>query len=390
MRKILYLDGLRGLAAYQVVFHHFILAFYPALFWAPGVRTHLPDGVEAFISGSPINIFYNGNFAVCIFFVLSGYVLSHKFFLHRDPAVLPESAAKRYIRLAAPVAFSVLCAYVFMRLSLFFNQQAAVPAGSDWLAGFWTFRPDFGNALHLAFIGTFFSKLSYLDYNPTLWTIGYEFMGSLLVFAFLGLFGTVKNRYPAYLAAIVYFFQTYYLAFVIGMLLSDLTADRHSVIGRSDRTKLIRSGLLVAGLFLGSYPSGRDAAGTMYGFLVTPFLDDPAVTYHILGASLVILVLLHSQRMQKTFSRRSLLFLGKISFSLYLLHFIILGSFTSYLFLVLQPLMSYAAAFSITFILSSILTFTLSYVAYLYVDMKSVRFAHLAYERVFRGNRALE
>ena len=83
MKKIRYLDGLRGLAAFEVVFHHFILAFYPALFAGPGVPTHLAPGQEVFVSGSVLNLLYDGNFAVCIFFVLSGYVLSHKFFWTR-------------------------------------------------------------------------------------------------------------------------------------------------------------------------------------------------------------------------------------------------------------------------------------------------------------------
>ena len=86
MRKIKYLDGLRGLAAFVVVFHHFILAFYPALFFGDNATPHLRAGLEAFVSGTPINLLYNGNFAVSIFFVLSGYVLSYKFFVRKKSA----------------------------------------------------------------------------------------------------------------------------------------------------------------------------------------------------------------------------------------------------------------------------------------------------------------
>ena len=193
MRKIGYLDGLRGLAAFQVVFHHFILTFYPALFIFPGVATHLPGTIEATISASPLNLLWDGNFAVCLFFILSGYVLSHKFFLHGNAEIATAAAVKRYFRLALPAAFSVLLAYVMMKLSLFFNQPAGVAAGSDWLAGVWTFQPRFFDALNQAFLGVFFAGT--FSYNAVLWTIALEFAGSFIVFGFLALFGTARNRF---------------------------------------------------------------------------------------------------------------------------------------------------------------------------------------------------
>jgi len=128
MRKIQYLDGLRGLAALVVVFHHFILAFYPALFLGRNAATHLKDGTEAFISGSAMNIFYGGNFMVAIFFVLSGFVLSHKFFLKKDYEILTQGAVKRYIRLVIPVALSIFIAFFLLNFLEHF-----------WFLVFWHF-----------------------------------------------------------------------------------------------------------------------------------------------------------------------------------------------------------------------------------------------------------
>jgi len=382
MRKIRYLDGLRGLAAFEVVFHHFILAFYPALFSIGDIPLHLPAGEEAFASGSMLNLLYNGNFAVCIFFVLSGYVLSHKFFLDKEHEIITASAVKRYLRLVIPVTFSVFCAYLLMKFSLFYNQQAADISGSGWLGGFWTFKPTFVSMLSQSFIGTFFTNV--FDYNATLWTIAVEFIGSFLVFGFLALVGKVKNRYLAYAFLGIIFFQTYYLAFILGMLLSDLMAHKNTIIAQFDRSTLIRTGLLLLGLFLGSYPSGRDAAGTMYSFMTNPLVTDPEVVYHVWGAFLVILVLLDSRRMQKFFAGKYLLFLGEISFAMYLLHFIILGSFSSFVFLKMQPLVPYAGAVIISFILSVALIFVTSYLMYRFVDKQAVKLSHLVYERVFK------
>ena len=196
MQKITYLNGLRGVAAFIVVFHHFIYAFYPALFLGFGAQLHLKTGEEVFFSGSIFNLLYNGNFAVCIFFVLSGFVLSHKFFLQKDYSVIKEGVAKRYVRLVIPVAFSVLVAFFLMKFSFFYNQQAGKISGSDWLGEFWTFHPNFLDALNQTFIGAFF--FNSFGYNMTLWSISYELIGSFLIFGFLIFFGKRKNRYWAY------------------------------------------------------------------------------------------------------------------------------------------------------------------------------------------------
>jgi peptidoglycan/LPS O-acetylase OafA/YrhL len=382
MRKIHYLDGLRGLAAFVVVFHHFILAFYPALFLGSDTQTHFGAGREDFLSGSVFNLFYNGNFMVCIFFVLSGFVLSYKFFVKKDHEILTQSASKRYLRLVIPVAVSVLLAFVLMKFSLFYNQQAGAVSGSAWLGEFWRFTPNFMDALNQVFIGSFFTNV--FEYNVTLWTVAFEFFGAFLVLGFLALFGKMKGRYIAYLVAIIFFFQTYYLAFILGIMLSDLVVHKETVFLKYAKSKFLRTGLLLFGLFLGSYPSGRAVDGTIYEFMQKPYLANSAVLYHIIGAFLVILILLNSKRMQKAFSHKYLLFLGEISFAMYLLHFIVLGSFSSFLFLSLEPHMLYFQAFFLTFIISLILILSLSYAMYLYVDLKAVHFSKFVYNKVFK------
>ena len=384
MRKIHYLDGLRGLAAFVVVFHHFVYAFYPALFLGSNVQTHLKDGEEAFASGSFLNLFYNGNFAVCIFYVMSGFVLSYKFFLIKDHEIIKESAVKRYVRLVIPVAFSVICAYVLMRFSLFYNQQAAVASGSYWIGEFWRFNPDFFGALKQTFYGAFFANS--FNYNVTLWSIAYEFAGSFLVFAFLAVFGKMKLRWIAYIVAIAFFFQTYYLAFVLGLLLSDIVAHKNTIVSKFDKTKIIRTILLFVGLFLGSYPSGRGVDGTLYWFMEKSYLSNSAVFYHILGAFLLMIVLLDSKKMQKVFSFKYLLFLGEISFAMYILHFIILGSFSSFIFIYLKPHVPYMADFIISFLLSVGVIFLISYWVYEYVDKRAVYLSKFIYAKIFKRN----
>src|SRR6478735_3104673 len=103
-----YLDGLRGVAALVVVFAHFFQFFLPAAF-APALADHLE---EKTLGGSPLNLAINGNFAVTLFFVLSGFVLSAPFFLKRDAWWYMGATIKRYPRLALPAAASTLLAAI--------------------------------------------------------------------------------------------------------------------------------------------------------------------------------------------------------------------------------------------------------------------------------------
>ena len=84
---------------------------------------------------------------------------------------------------------------------------------------------------------------------------------------------------------------------------------------------------------------------------------------------MIMYVLLNSQGLQKVFSSPVPVFLGKISYSLYLVHFPVIGSLTCALFLALYPVLPYGEAFLISCISSLFLIIPLSYLFYRYIDM---------------------
>jgi peptidoglycan/LPS O-acetylase OafA/YrhL len=97
-----FLDALRGWAAVVVLFHHIFIDGLPAnrfmadrLFWS-----------KCF--------FMNGTYAVCLFFVISGFSLSIGYLQSGDDRGLARMAAGRYLRLAVPIF--VICAYAPERL----------------------------------------------------------------------------------------------------------------------------------------------------------------------------------------------------------------------------------------------------------------------------------
>ncbi len=113
--RVDYLDGLRGLAAMQVVLGHYVNAFMPSWFLKLGLLD-------------------NGDFAVFIFFVMSGLVLTPGF--ERDPGAFGLGIGRRIVRLGMPAA--VACALGYLLRSAFPGPTAIAAriAGSSWLASF--------------------------------------------------------------------------------------------------------------------------------------------------------------------------------------------------------------------------------------------------------------
>lgn len=123
--KIIALEATRGLASFVVFFHHFTLAFMPTL------REVVRTNPWLFW---PFGWLFNGSAAVNFFFVLSGFVLTRKFFLTGDARIIFEGMLKRLPRLYLPVAASILLALALILLEIEWHQEAAMQTGSLWLA----------------------------------------------------------------------------------------------------------------------------------------------------------------------------------------------------------------------------------------------------------------
>jgi len=90
--RFMELEGLRVIAAIVVVLYHAALIFYPGYFygvgtpWAPVQNMFLEDNLYQ----NPLSGLLSGTFAVGIFFVLSGFVLSIGFFQKKDINIIKK------------------------------------------------------------------------------------------------------------------------------------------------------------------------------------------------------------------------------------------------------------------------------------------------------------
>ena len=65
MKKLDYIDGLKGIGALMVFFCHFVFAFYYAAYSLTGDAVNTNSGIEITIGKTPLNLLYSGNSAVC-------------------------------------------------------------------------------------------------------------------------------------------------------------------------------------------------------------------------------------------------------------------------------------------------------------------------------------
>jgi hypothetical protein len=128
------LDGVRGWAALSVVLFHIFWEIFGAL--VPAFR----NPATGFL--------FDGQLAVCVFFVLSGEALSASFFAGKGDASTIRLAIKRYPRLATPILAASLVIFALDRLGLVFNQEAAsIVHRTVWMGGWLAVPPSFIDTL---------------------------------------------------------------------------------------------------------------------------------------------------------------------------------------------------------------------------------------------------
>lgn len=300
-RRLTEIDGIRGWAAISVLVQHFVLIFgvlYPPL-------------------AHPDFIMMNGMLAVQVFFILSGDALSSGFFQNNDIGQLHRLVLKRYPRLTFPILIS--CFTVFLVSSAGFNFLAmAVTPLHKHQAWTGASPTDFYYMLYYSFIRVYLELPTSLGvYHPFLWTMSIELIGSFLVFSYLYLYK--KLNFPFYylvgITSFAFAFFPMYAGFFLGMILGWLRQ-------RGGINYLLQSSCWQVG-------------STICLFSLVALSDFIATTANIHLRVLLALTLLggvYSNRWLLSFFRnRVSQFLGALSFPLYVMHFAVLISITSYL-----------------------------------------------------------
>ncbi|HEY9857836.1 MAG TPA: acyltransferase [Stenomitos sp.] len=303
------LDSVRGLAALVVVLGHLL---YVSDRFNP---------VRALV--------FRGHASVILFFILSGFVLSLPY-LNGRAKPYSEFVVRRICRIYLPY----LCAIVLALGCYRAFARSSVPGLSNWFAAVWSTppTPDLVWA-HLSFLGSY----PHDAFNPVIWSLIHELRLSL-VFPLLVTWVLKRDWKVAFGIALGVsglslllpsvlngpwsgndFWDSlhYGLMFVIGILLA---RHRLELVGMFQRLGKARAwGVVGLGLLLYQY---SDLLCKLTDTKLRMLSDWPVA----LGASILLIWTLASPGLQGLLMRAPLQYLGRISYSLYLLHAVVLFS----------------------------------------------------------------
>lgn len=361
--KLFELEALRGIASIITFFGHFFIAFLPALsgFFTPGQG----------LIGTPFFFIINGSAAVIFFFVLSGFVLTYKYYRTQEISIITIGVTKRYFRLAGPVFIVIMLSYLIFKLDLYHYIDAGIMTNSPWLEDFAysgrgrNFNPSLKDALKQGTILCFFRGDSY--YNNNLWTMKVELIGSMISFALAPIFINFRKKEFIFslpiLLLLFHFINPYYVCFLLGSLLA-------LFVSRKDPFKIpvwIKIPLILIIVFFFSYFRPVN----YYSFLniQMPFFSELSIQIYIntIASMIIIFIMLSEGRLKRSFQGRIGKLLGNLSFPLYLIHTIIICSFSSWFFILIhdETGSNYSAVF-MTLCVTVVIVACATYILYLF------------------------
>jgi len=360
--RLAFLDGLRGLAALQVVAQHYVLAFLPGVALADPGAFHA--AWEALLAFTPLRVLFDGTFAVCLFFLLSGAVLTLSF--GRSPTDLAGNAVRRLVRLWLPIMAGGVVAFVLMGALPHAHDQAAALSGSrEWLGADKANPPTLTLLLREVAVdsmlagtrdNTLFPALNHWLrplgslLNPPVWSLHVELYGSLLILALVW-FKVASTRLHAAAVAVsgVLLIPHPLVLFVVGHLSAQrLRTGAGGDGARRPARNAMSIPMIAAGVLLSAMPpqrwlQGIDAMLARQAVMALPHIYQAFTLQCMLGATLVFGGVLVGEHIQRVLATRPLRRLGQLSFGIYLVHFPILFTLASLGLTAMRSHMSYTA-----------------------------------------------
>jgi peptidoglycan/LPS O-acetylase OafA/YrhL len=379
LHETAYLDGLRGYACYAVFFAHYFTAYCFEV-WHPfgeGANLHFVQ-TNYFFQLPIFRTFFNGQAAITVFFVLSGYVLSYKplklIYAHdyeKLQRCLASSIFRRWWRMFLPVA-------ALWTINLFLVEFGAF----SWFDAFRVDNPD----MPPGFVETYLTRgdsfwgtasivwASFSEYirytlfkwtnvgflpevDGHVWTLQIEFRSSCILF--LSLHGTSTMhpniRLGSFLlsaAACLYWDEWSIATFLMGSAIADLDLRMRRREGRKSRInevsdfdslpvacslekmpflqnwfwshldQILWGALFITSLFFLSYPNSGADHLFFYSFLwyIHPTTAWDLFLWLSIGGIMLVFVAGRLRSLKSILEWRFSQYIGKTSFALYLVH----------------------------------------------------------------------
>ncbi len=306
------LDALRGAAAIVVLMNHFQQVW---------LATSHPHWIARPKLNPLLWLLVNGHASVILFFLLSGFVLTLPS-LRGSHQPYPRYLIRRVCRIYPPYLAGLLISVI--GCTFFLGRSQYGPE----ISGFWSARPDLRSILaHLAMVGRF----NVYRYDGPVWSLVHEMRISIIFPLLLILSRRLKTWSTLATAAActllsslsLRFLETglpgsvratawsltlsYCGTFLLGSALAQRREQYSRALGKAPLST--RLALLGAGLLLYLYPPSA-----MYGIDVSDFAISCG------GLILLTFCLQHGSKTTEWLRTAPMQFLGRISYSVYLVH----------------------------------------------------------------------
>ena len=295
-----YIDGIKGVACCAIVLGH-----YCGIYTFAQDASQIQCKVMLTLTDSFFGFFTNSGLWLLLFFVISGYLLAYA----RMNTFLDffKKAIVRFVRLALPVLGAGLMIYGIQQIFGFYNGELQTVVPNQWIAS------SYQNRVSLADV--FMSPYRVLlqgdaVINAPYWVLKDMFLGSLLIYASSYVKNRVEKRFPyapevlgaVLLGGLLIWNRIILFACVFGMLINWEEPRIGKLYRKSKLLPLLGLVLPVAGYLLEN--------DVFYCFciaaLLTAIPEIPAV--------------------RKACETKLLLWLGKLSFGIYSLHWPVICS----------------------------------------------------------------
>lgn len=336
------IEGCRGLAAIIVLITHFIVMFYPAVYWGREY-THWRQGLDYLLGQQlPVPAAESG---VLLFMIITGFGT----YIAIDSANIDirKYLFLRYFKLLVLTLLGAIPTILMLQGGLIFVPDILGSINTPWLYGWPPQEIDFWhNLLH--------SPLSSLMiYNGVLWTMPFFFWGTLLSFILTSIFSpSFRENLYVLLGTIVILAnigQYYYIVCATGVFLAYCYKYSPQKFQVSTIKQIV---IFLLALYLSSYPTGvtgREGIYLHHGF------QQAHIIYHVVGSTMfVMLVLMQQSFVKRIMEHKIFLWLGKYSMGIYLTHYPVLVSLIAFLYKQLPETWSYSGRTMSLFIIYSI------------------------------------
>lgn len=338
--RIKYIDGLKVIMAIAVVFTHYMLAFYPNGY--VGFGSGVNEGIKKCIRGGmPWSLISNSSISLYLFFAMISFVIAVNYREKQsDISVIQKQAVGRYFQFLIPVFAATFLAFVLYETGFLRYEQVAAMTGTPWSLSIRPTTHSFGLMLLYGIIGIYFNNN--VEFLTVLWCMHVIFIGSMLTYAIMALFGNLRYKYICCIMfMIVGLIFPQYLVFAVGVISGEIYNYVRYRELEGWKINLAGICMICTGIAIGMIPS-----------VYLPKYINLYISYAA-GSLLILCGVVICRPVQKLLSWKGFMILRGQEFSIILVHIFVLYSFSAWLYkLLLQFIHNNQLCFLFTFLIS--------------------------------------